>query len=103
MFASIIGSRENGIQKGSRNISPNEIGMAQDALIKRDRGLNAKDFIFFQRAGHPLQRFAARMSPGDEFRKNRIIMNRNFEPFVDARIIANSGSARYPQRLDSAG
>ena len=77
--------------------------MAQDPLVEGNVGFDPPHLILPQRPTHAEDRFHPVLSPGNQLRDHRIIVNRHLRFLIDTAIIADPESLRQPQPFDLAG
>jgi len=80
--------------------------IVQDALVERDRGLDAFDDEAFERALHPSDGFGAIFAMRDQLRDQRVVIGRNYAVGVrggvdtDARAAGNTEGGDAPRGRD---
>src|SRR5262249_59478712 len=96
-------SVEKSVDVTGIDLAARELFVVEDREKEGDRGADAADVVFAERALHPRNRLVARRAPGDELRDHRVVKDRDLPPFVNAAVVAHAGAGRDSQPGDSAG
>src|SRR4030042_6813410 len=67
-------------------------GMQEDPLEKGDGRLDPVDLILGEGPRHPKDNLLSRLSPSDQFGKQRVVVQGPLTPFIDAAIVAHPQS-----------
>src|ERR1044072_1761567 len=83
-------------------LSAPDLFVAYNRSKESQRCANAFYRVFVQRAREAIDRGFASLGPHAEFRKQRVVVNRNFPSFIDAAVIAHARPRRNSEPRDAA-
>ena len=90
------------LQPVDRVVAALELRIVDDPLVQRDRGLDADDGEFVQRAAQAVDRVGARRRMHDQLRHQAVVVRRHEIAGVQRRIDAHAEPARRVERGDAA-